>query len=226
MGQGRKETAQVTAWDRVDPEPLLRDVDGRRFYAVPDLGLVPSVTTVIRETLGKQWALDRWRADLGPEAADLVTEAARERGRQLHRKVERYLVHHEAPSDLDVWWQSIASLVDHLRRYSEPVLVEGAVWHPLDRYAGTPDEVVRMCGVLSVWDWKTSAEPVPRDRLMLYAEQLAAYVDAIAMQYAERPREAVVVVALPNRQPQVHTVDLLAASARWRGRLEQWRESA
>lgn len=209
---------------------MIRDVDGQRYYAVPELGLVPSVSTVLRATAPRAWALETWRAHLGDETAELVTYIARERGKALHAKAEALLAHGVRPegAEADVWWESIRPIVEHLARVGDLVMVEGAVWHPLDRYAGTPDMLIRICGDLHLVDYKSSAEPLPPARIEEHAQQLAGYADATPWTYAERPTDAHLVVAIgpdENGDPrpgQCIRVDLDTATLQWRERVRRF----
>jgi hypothetical protein len=205
---------------------MLWQIEGERFYAVPGLGALPSVSTVLRATAGKQWALEAWRRHLGDAAADLITEIACRRGRALHRKVDRFIVGGLEPEGAaaDVWWRSVEPTVRHIASIADAVVLsESVVWNELDGYAGTPDLVVRILGDLHLLDYKTAAEPLERARLLLHAEQLAAYVDAIAVQYGERCHDATLVVAIPDRPAQVVHVDLELALERWRSRVRGFR---
>jgi hypothetical protein len=207
------------------PEPMIRELEGERFYAVPGVGTLPSVSTILRATAGRQWALETWRRNLGDEAADLVADIARRRGRALHRKVDRFLTTGERPTGAasDVWWRSIRPTVEHVAAIGRVVLSESAVWNELDGYAGTPDDLVAILGDLHVFDYKTAAERLDRVRLELYGEQLAGYADAISVMYGERPRDATLVIALPDGPAQVVHIDLECALERWRNRVRAFR---
>ena len=199
------------------------EAGGRRYLAGGDS--FPSVSEVLSATAGRRWGLEQWRRNLGEEAAGEVAEIARQRGRLLHRQIHAYRQSGEVPEEPSVWWLSAWPTIQALPSISTVLLAEQPVIHPVDRYGGTPDEVSRMHGrarTLAIHDWKTSAEQRSPALLADYEDQLAGYADLVAWELGERPRLAVLVIAIPGRPAQVHRVDLEAALPRWRARLAEY----
>lgn len=201
------------------PDECVVECDGQRAYRIPELGVVPSVSTILRETDIYSHALRRWREKLGSEGAELVSQIARERGRKLHRQIELFMRDDVAPPADDRWWASIAMTASHLRITSELLWVERTVWHPLDFYAGTPDWLGRILGALHLIDLKSATAPLGKSAIARHAEQLAGYADAIAM-WGERPENGTIIVALPDRPAQVVRVRLADALETWRERVQ------
>ena len=144
-------------------------------YRVDGVGVVPSVTTVLK-------AAGLIEFDGVPMR---VLEAARERGRRVHLAAQ-YL----AEGALD--WSTVdpadRPYVEAAARFLEAgavdvVAQERRVFHPVYQYAGTVDLIGTFHGAWCVADYKTSAGK-PAD---LCADlQLAAYAEALR---AEQPIE-------------------------------------
>lgn len=210
-----------TPWVRLDPETLWTERDGRRFYRLPGDPhdrVLPAVSTVLEETIPNRFALDAWERSLGAQNAEIVRQVAIERGRKLHAKIKGLLLDHVEPQR-DVWWDSIENTVRHLASAGRTLLCEGAVLNLRGGYAGTPDDVVAIAGRLYVVDWKTAAEPRGEQILDEYEAQLGGYVDGIEAHYGVRPTHGLIVVALPDRRAQVHSVPVDRAVTLWRDRL-------
>ena len=81
--------------ERYNYAPINRKtIDGKRHYATPDGGAVPSVTTILDKTKGeeKRKALANWKKRVGEaKAQQIVTEAAG-RGTRLHKWLEDYVI--------------------------------------------------------------------------------------------------------------------------------------
>lgn len=210
-------------WNRIEPEPLRETVDGARWYRFPgQTSPVPSVTTIIAQTDGRRWGLERWREELGPGNADKVTDIAARRGQELHRLIELRLRSGIEPEVKTVWWKSVEMSVRQMATAGEVLLCEGAVFHPLYRYAGTVDMVVRMGRWLYVVDWLTAAEVHKLDRLRRKGDQIAAYAEAIEYQYGERVDGGLAITALPDRPAHIHRVALDEARKRWQERVQNF----
>lgn len=209
-------------WTRHDPEPMRETVDGTRFYAVPEVGLLPSVTTVLNATGGRRWALETWQANLGAREAEAVARIAAERGHVMHWQAEAYFRESRHPERRSVWWRSIEPTIEHLALVSELLLCEGAVWSEEQRAAGTPDLVLRMDGRLVLLDLTSAPEEKKRDALERKGVQLGGYADLIEAHYGERPELGIIIVGLPDRPAQVRRVQLSNASAEWRKRLASY----
>src|SRR5210317_1941382 len=80
--------------ERYNYAPINRKtIDGKRHYATPDGGAVPSVTTILDKTKPeeKRKALANWKKRVGEaKAQQIVTEAAG-RGTRMHKWLEDYV---------------------------------------------------------------------------------------------------------------------------------------
>lgn len=209
-------------WTRHDPEPMRELVDGLRHYAVPGVGLLPSVTTVLAATGGRAWGLERWRESLGAKAADAVTQIAADRGHALHWQIEAYLREGRAPAERSTWWRSVESTVEMFATCGRLLLCEGAVWDEEAQAAGTLDMTAELHDMLYLLDWTSAAEPKDRASLERKGVQLAGYADLCHTTYGRRPDVALIVVAIPEQPAQVRRVNLQTAGVEWRRRLAKY----
>ncbi len=200
--------------DRIQLLPhfeLLRfDSDDGRTYQTPE-GECHSVTNILSGTRD-QTGLQQWREAVGAERADFIRDTAAFRGTKMHEAVERYLLTGEPPSFnflVTPYWNSIRPFIEEIEH---PVILEAKVWHP-DRYAGTLDCIAYLPedgAQPSLLDWKSADKPCNPTKLYEYSLQLAAY--RAAANHVYRPQglqidRAVVVVALPDQEYQLHELD-------------------
>lgn len=189
-----------------------------RCYDTP-AGPLPSVTTILSRTADKP-GLHAWRRRVGAAEAARVTKEAADRGTRLHADVEGVLLRGEMPQDITPW---LASLVPFLGRVQAAHLVEGMVWHPLG-YAGCLDLLATVDGELAIVDWKTASRPKLAEWTEDYQLQVAAYCAAASSVYGLRVRRGWVAIALEDQEAQVVEVDAVAAWARWKARVAQFRD--
>ena len=191
-------------------EPVRFHEGDERGYSTP-LGPMPSVTTVLsgsRDNTG----LEEWRESIGIERADEILKIACFRGTAHHENIERYLTDGSEPPFnflLTPYWKSTRSFIKDVE---QAVLLEGAVWHP-DKFAGTLDCIAYLPGdgvQPTLLDWKTADTPRKPNKLYDYSLQCAAYVNAANHVYGHMGlaiTRAVILVALPDQQPQIVEID-------------------
>ena len=133
--------------ERYDYTPLNREsVEGKRLYATPDGGKLPSVTTILDKT--KPWekvqALLNWKKAVGEKKAqEIVTEAAG-RGTRMHKYLEDYIVqgtlNDPGSNPYSVQSHKMAKhIIEHgLKNVNEVWGVEVGLYYP-GLYAGTTD---------------------------------------------------------------------------------------
>lgn len=184
-------------------EVLRFDDNGERVYASP-IGRCHSVTTILSDTRDNT-QVQLWRESIGPERADFIRDLASFRGTQVHTAIENYLLKGELPAFSFIttpYWKSIYPFIETVE---QPVLMEGAVWHP-SGYAGTLDCIAYLPGdgdQPTLLDWKTADKSPASSPMKMYeySLQVAAYVAAANYVYAQfglNITSAKVVVALPD----------------------------
>jgi genome maintenance exonuclease 1 len=187
-------------------EPIRSHANGERSYSTP-LGSCQSVTTILSATRDNS-GLEDWRESVGHARADAICNLASFRGTRHHENVEQYLLDGTEPG-FDFlntpYWKSTRSFLD---RVDKPLVMEGAVYHPL-RYAGTFDCIAYLDDdgtQPSLLDWKTADKVRNAVKMYEYSIQVAAYVAAANYVYSAQGlniQRALIVVAIPDEPPQI-----------------------
>ncbi len=205
-------------------------INRRRHYQIEGHHY-PGVTTILSATKPyadrqKLWA---WQAKVGQAEARQITTSAATAGTQLHKCIRQHL-NQEAPTIPEAiigYWHSIAPV---LQSVQEPLLVEGAVWHP-EGFAGFPDALVQVGDRLYVCDWKTARKPKRREWITDYCLQVAAYAQAINWVYqdnAVRVEQALIAIALDGHDAQTFELSPSELSGYWQqfqARLQQYQHT-
>ena len=181
-------------------------VDGKRLYSTPDGNFYPSITTVIGNNAKKQAGLARWRARVGKEKAAAISTRSATRGTNFHSIVEDYLnkdlnieEYKETPLPVVMFEQTKKTL----DRISNIYLQEAALYSDNLEVAGRVDCIADFDGVLSIIDFKTSAEPKREADLYDYFVQETAYACCLQELYGITVKQLVTIVACENGETQV-----------------------
>lgn len=168
----------------------------------------PGVTTVLSATKPKAdlEQLQAWRDRVGHEEAARITATACSNGTALHGMIEDYLTAKQNNAEfttipgvhVEDFWSSIQPV---LNKVDKPLLIEGAVYHPMG-FAGTADFVGVYEGVITLIDWKSSGKPKRREWVQDYLCQLAAYIMAVEFVYHLKISQGLVAIALRDQPAQ------------------------
>jgi hypothetical protein len=148
-----------------------------RFYATPNGGFVPSVTTIL-EAYPKDASYFKWLKDVGSDADSIRDEAGR-RGSVVHELTERYdsgepvayINEKGNPLYKMLEWSMFERYVDFSTNHNPKIdMVELHMVNEELGYAGTLDRVLSIDGKSYLVDIKTSNSIYPS-----YWLQLAAY---------------------------------------------------
>ena len=187
-------------------EMTAKMVDGKRLYSTPDGNFYPSITTVIGNNAKKQAGLARWRARVGKEKAAAISTRSATRGTNFHSIVEDYLnkdlnieEYKETPLPVVMFEQTKKTL----DRISNIYLQEAALYSDNLEVAGRVDCIADFDGVLSIIDFKTSAEPKREAYLYDYFVQETAYACCLQELYGITVKQLVTIVACENGETQV-----------------------
>jgi len=187
-------------------EMTAKMVDGKRLYSTPDGNFYPSITTVIGNNAKKQAGLARWRARVGKEKASAISTRSATRGTNFHSIVEDYLnkdlnieEYKETPLPVVMFEQTKKTL----DRISNIYLQEAALYSDNLEVAGRVDCIADFDGVLSIIDFKTSAEPKREAYLYDYFVQETAYACCLQELYGITVKQLVTIVACENGETQV-----------------------
>ena len=181
-------------------------VDGKRLYSTPDGKFYPSITTVIGNNAKKQAGLARWRARVGKEKAAAISTRSATRGTNFHSIVEDYLnkdLNIEEYKDTPLPIVMFEQTKKTLDRISNIYLQEAALYSDNLEVAGRVDCIADFDGVLSIIDFKTSAEPKREAYLYDYFVQETAYACCLQELYGITVKQLVTIVACENGETQV-----------------------
>jgi hypothetical protein len=148
-----------------------------RFYATPNGGYVPSVTTIL-EAYPKDASYFKWLKEVGGDA-DAIRDEAGRRGSLVHELTERYDSGEEVsyvdeygrPKYKMLEWSMFERYVDFSVTHQPNIdVIEAHMVSSELGYAGTLDRIMRIDGKSYLVDIKTSGSIYPS-----YWLQLAAY---------------------------------------------------
>lgn len=150
-------------------------INDKRHYVTP-AGNLPSVTTVLSEKLSRE-GLDLWRARVGEEEANKVSNQASHRGTAIHSICENYLMNKDyrvgvMPFDLDTF----SRIKPHLDKNVGSIYgIEVPLWSKKLNTAGRTDLLAGWDGINSVIDFKTSKRVKTEDKIESYFIQATCY---------------------------------------------------
>jgi genome maintenance exonuclease 1 len=194
--------------ERYDYTPLNREsVEGKRLYATPDGGKLPSVTTILDKT--KPWekvqALLNWKKAVGEKKAqEIVTEAAG-RGTRMHKYLEDYIVNGtlSSPGSNPFSQQShkMAECIieQGLVNVNEVWGVEVGLYYP-GLYAGTTDCVGVHLDDPAIMDHKQTNKPKKQEWIEDYYLQMVAYALAHNKVHGTNIRKGVVFMCVKPKE--------------------------
>jgi hypothetical protein len=176
---------------------------GGRVYQTPTGNSVPSVTTILSNTLPKE-ALVAWRQKVGDEEADRITAEACRIGTTMHDRLEGYVSNYiqgrpnippEDEEDLLAY-----KMADNLRRFALVDLdeiwgIEEALFCE-DLYAGRTDLIGVYKGKSAIIDYKSTKKPKKSEWVEGYKMQLAAYNLCHLSMFNERMDTGVIMMAV------------------------------
>ena len=219
--------------ERYDYTPLNREsVEGKRLYATPDGGKLPSVTTILDKTkpAESRIALANWRKNIGEKKAqEIVTEAAN-RGTRMHTFLENYIKG-------DVLKETVSNPYAQQSLTMAKIVIDkgfpkiNEVWGsevPLyfpELYAGTTD----CCGIHdgdeSILDFKQTNKPKKLEYIGDYFLQLTAYAMAHNEIHKTNIRKGVILMCSKDYEYQefiLEPKDFDYWSEQWLKRVEQY----
>jgi len=199
--------------ERYDYTTLNREsVEGKRLYATPDGGKLPSVTTILDKT--KPWekvqALLNWKKAVGDKKAqEIVTEAAG-RGTRMHKFLEDYItqgvINPPGTNPYSVQSHKMAKhIIEHgLKNVNEVWGVEVGLYYP-GLYAGTTDCVGLHLNDPAIMDHKQTNKPKKQEWIEDYYLQMVAYALAHNQVHKTNIRKGVVFMCVkpPEITPMV-----------------------
>jgi genome maintenance exonuclease 1 len=180
---------------------------GRRFYDLGDIGLYPSITTVLGHTPTeetKAW-LGAWKARVGESEAARKSKLATDRGTNVHLMLERFVRGEDIRKD--------EFPVEHVRIFNSMKLeltkINAVVGQEMVLYsntfkvAGRCDMVAEHQGELSIVDYKTSTRIKDAKDIGDYWIQTAFYALAHNEMFGTNIEKLVIMMGVENKLPLV-----------------------
>lgn len=159
------------------PVPLVElesvEINGKRFYPVPNGEKYPSVTTVT--SVRSVEKIMEWRKRVGEDEANRVSTRASRRGTSLHAIIESYLKNEKCDDEevLSTFLFKICKSV--VNRINNIHALEAPLYSHYLRLAGRVDCIAEYDGILSVIDFKTSSKLKKEAWIENYFVQETAY---------------------------------------------------
>ena len=164
--------------------------NGFRFYQI-DGKNYPSITSIL--SIQKKEGLEKWRKNVGEEAAKWEMNRAARRGKATHTLVENYLKG-ESPTTRDVLPLGLFALLKpYLKQIDNIHCLEQILYSKKLTIAGQVDCIAEYNGKLSVIDFKTANKERNDEWNKNYYIQTAAY----AFMYEElfgTPIEQIIII--------------------------------
>jgi genome maintenance exonuclease 1 len=181
-------------------------IDGRRYYNTPTGNKHKSVTTVISNNAKKQKVLAEWRERVGKAKAQRISSRAATRGNRYHKLAENYM-NNEHDDTLYREYPLVWIMFDSSRKILDNInniyLQEAALYSDFLGIAGRVDCIAEYNGVLSIIDFKTSAEEKKEEYLYDYYVQETAYACMLQELYGLKVKQLVTIIACENGDTQV-----------------------
>ena len=185
------------------------NIDGKRYYVLPDGSKFRSVTTVLSDKLDKTVLLE-WRKKVGEEEARKISTQAARRGTAVHSIAERYVLNEDnhlrdaMPSSIDSF-RSIQTLLD---KHVDNILgVELPLYSVALNTAGRCDLIAEFDGVPSVIDFKTSRKLKREDWIESYFLQTTVYSMMFEWMYKISIPQIAIMIAVDHEEPQLFVKD-------------------
>lgn len=180
---------------------------GRRFYDLGEIGLFPSITTVLGHTPTeetKAW-LGAWKARVGESEAARKSKLATDRGTNVHEMLERFvrgepIKHGDFPEE---HIRVFNSMKLELTKVGAVVGQEMVLYSKTLGVAGRCDMVAEHQGELSIVDYKTSTHAKTHADIGDYWLQTAFYALAHNEMYGTNIEKLVIMMGVENKLPMV-----------------------
>lgn len=161
-----------------NPLPELSTVTGPngRFYTTPNGDVYPSITTVL--SILSEDAIANWRKRIGEEEAQKISEAAANRGTDLHAVLESYLKNEPLPFPEDPR-SRVRIMFNRMKRVLTKVdniiAQEIPLYSDVLAVAGRCDCIAEYDKVLSIIDFKGATKAKKKNWIKSYFLQTTAY---------------------------------------------------
>lgn len=182
-------------------------VIGRRFYDLKEIGLFPSITTVLGQTPTeetKNW-LGAWKARVGESEAARKSKLATDRGTNVHTMLERFVRGEDVRKDEfpDEHVRVFNSMKLELTKVNTVVGQEMVLYSESLKVAGRCDMVAEHQDELAIIDYKTSTHMKDKSDIGDYWLQTAAYLLCHNEMFGTNITKMVIMMGVENKLPLV-----------------------
>ena len=180
------------------------DTEKGRFYKTPTGNIYPSVTSVTG--IMNREALAKWRAKIGEEEANNISQKAAWRGTKIHKLCEDYIngnkIKYENYNFSDQYnFLALKNIIDN--NIDNIHLLETRLYSNFLRMAGTVDCIAEFNGRLSIIDFKTSMKLKEKDYITNYFCQASAYAVMYEELFGIPVPQIVILISVDNEDPQI-----------------------
>lgn len=188
------------------------EIDGKRYYSIPNGNKLPSVTTILDITKSeeKKQSLENWRNRIGREEAERITALAAERGNFMHSYLENYIIDGDTgnpkgnnPFSLSNQSHKMAHCIiqNGLKNVKIFYASEAYLYYdPL--YAGTTDCVFLEDDEIVLGDFKNSIKPKKDEWLDDYKTQCCGYIISHDFLFGTNIKKGKIMMVTPNLEYQ------------------------
>lgn len=181
------------------------EIEGKRFYQLPDGSLAKSVTTAIGDSMDKTH-LYEWRKRVGEEEANKISSQAAVRGTAIHSICESYLMNESSfpkgtmPSNIDSFKQ--------LKPYMDANIgllygIEHRLYSTKLKAAGTADCICQWNGVPTIVDFKTSRKIKKEEWIQNYYLQATTYAMMVEELFDIEVPQFCIMITVDHEDPQI-----------------------
>ena len=186
-----------------DVELEKKEINGIRYYHLPDDQWVPSITSVT--SFYNRQIFVEWRKRVGVEKANAITKRATTRGTDFHQVCQDYLENKE------LVWDNYQPLTKFMFSYAKPYLDKINNIHAIERtlyseylgLAGRVDCIAEYDGELAIIDFKTSDKIKPEEWIENYFVQETFYAAAYYEMTDIVPVKLITLMVTPSGEVKV-----------------------
>jgi hypothetical protein len=176
------------------------EINGQRWYILPDGKSVPSITTVL--SYFESESLQKWKDRVGEEESNRVKYRATTRGTQIHELIEQYLDNRPPLIARPDLFQMFKDMQPALNRIDNIYCQESVLY--CDKAAGRCDVIAEFDGVPSIIDFKTSTKLKQDKYITNYKEQTSKYKSMFEENTGIRIDQTVIIIGVDNEpEPQI-----------------------
>jgi hypothetical protein len=189
------------------PELLTESIDGKRYYVGTNGNKLPSVTSILGTIYGG-W-VHEWRAKVGEEVANKISQQAATRGTAIHKLCEEYILNKPdyLKGHVPVNIEMFSKMKKELHRINNVYAIEAPLFSEKTRCAGRVDCIAQFDGYPSIIDYKTSRRIKTKEDIESYFVQMTLYSLMFEDMTNIKCKQLVVIMGVDHEDPLVFIAD-------------------